>query len=168
MLAAGYAVFTELKAIITWVKRNAGLGALYRSQTEFITLWKHGTAPHTNNIRMGTRRYRTNAWSYDGVNSLRPGRDEELADHPTPKPVQMIADILLDTSNRGDAVLDLFAGGGTIFIAAERIGRVAYGMELDPIYCDVIIRRWQKFAGKQAVLTATGETFERVAEVRHG
>jgi DNA modification methylase len=168
MLDAGEAIFTELKGVLTWVKKNAGMGALYRSQTEFITLWKQGVAPHRNNINLGIRRYRTTAWTYDGVNSLRPGRDEELAGHPTPKPVQMIADAMLDTSNRGDAILDLFAGGGTVFIAAERTGRVAYGMELDPIYCDLIVRRWQKFIGKQAVLAATGETFEQVAEVRHG
>lgn len=167
MLTAGYATFTELKNIITWIKRNAGLGAHYRSATEFVTLWKHGTAAHTNNILMGTRRYRTNAWSYDGANSLRPGRDEELENHPTPKPVSMIADALLDSSNRGDAVLDLFAGGGTIFIAAEQTGRMAYAMELDPIYCDVAVRRWEKFTGKKAVLAETGQTFDEVAEVRN-
>ncbi len=168
MLNAGFSTFTEMKNIITWRKRNAGMGSLYRSQTEFVTLWKHGKAPHCNNVNLGVKRYRSNCWTYDGVNSFRPGREEELSSHPTPKPVAMIRDALLDCSNRGDAVLDLFAGAGTILIAAEMIGRCAYAMELDPIYCDVAIRRWQKFTGQQAVLADSGETFNQVVEARHG
>ncbi|MCA0200480.1 MAG: site-specific DNA-methyltransferase [Proteobacteria bacterium] len=167
MLNAGIATFTELKNVITWRKVNAGMGSLYRSQTEFITLWKQGKAAHCNNVNLGVKRYRSNCWTYDGVNSLRAGRNEELSSHPTPKPVQMIADALLDCSERGDAVLDLFAGGGSILIAAEKTGRCAYAMELDPLYCDVAIRRWQKFTGQTAVLENTGESFDEVTELRH-
>ena len=168
ILAAGYAVFAELKNLIVWGKGCAGMGSLYRSQHELVTLWKHGKAPHINNVQLGTRRYRTNLWMYDGMNSFKKGRAEELAMHPTLKPVGMIADALLDCSNRGDAVLDPFAGSCTILIAAEKTGRRAYAIEVDPLYCDVGLRRWQQFTGKQAVLVDTGKTFDEVTDARHG
>lgn len=167
LLAAGHAVFPELKNLIVWNKSNGGMGSLYRSQHELATVWKHGKAPHINNVQLGTRRYRTNVWAYDGVNTFKHDRDEELGMHPTVKPVAMIADALLDCSNRGDPVLDPFAGSGTILIAAEKTGRRAYAMELDPLYCDVAIRRWQKFTGKQAIHSGTGKTFDEIAEARH-
>lgn len=167
LLTAGRATFTELKNIIVWSKTNAGMGAFYRSQHELIPVWKRGSAPHINTFRLGKRRYRTNVWTYPGVNTFKPGRDEELESHPTVKPVAMIADIMLDCSNRGDLVLDPFVGSGTVFLAAERTGRRARGMELDPGYCDVAVQRWQKLTGQQAVLAATGQTFAEVAEVRH-
>lgn len=167
ILTAGHAVFSELKHFAVWGKNNGGMGSLYRSQHELIPVWKHGKAPHINNVMLGSRRYRTNLWMYDGVNTFKRGRDEELAMHPTVKPVAMIADALLDCSNRGDPVLDPFAGSGTILIAAEKTGRRAYAMDLDPRYCDVAIRRWQKFTGKQAVLVENGKTFDEIAVACH-
>lgn len=141
------------------------MGTFYRSQHELVLVWKVGTAPHTNTFGLGDKgRYRTNVWGYAGVNSFRAGRDEELALHPTVKPVALVADAIRDCSHRGELVLDVFGGSGTTLIAAEKIGRCARLLELDPAYCDVIIRRWEKLTGKQAVLAATGEPFETVME----
>ena len=167
LLPAGYATFNELKNLIVWSKTNGAMGSFYRSQHELITVWKHGKGPHINNFELGSRRYRTNVWTYPGLNTFKRGRMEELSIHPTCKPVALIADALLDCSNRGDAVLDLFAGSGTIFLAAEKTGRRAYAMELDPLYCDVAVKRWQEHTGEAAVLAETGQTFEEVEETRH-
>ncbi len=167
LLPAGYATFNELKNLIVWSKTNGAMGGFYRSQHELITVWKHGKALHINNFGLGSRRYRTNVWTYPGLNTFRRGRMEELSIHPTCKPVALIADALLDCSNRGDAVLDLFAGSGTILVAAEKTGRRAYAMELDPLYCDVAVKRWQEHTGEAAVLAETGQTFDEVEETRH-
>jgi DNA modification methylase len=79
------------------------------------------------------------------------------------KPVALIADALLDCSARGELVLDSFLGSGSTLIAAERVGCVCYGIELDPMYVDVAIRRWQRHTGDSAVLDATGQKFDDVA-----
>jgi DNA modification methylase len=130
-------------------------------------VWKSGDAPHLNNFELGQHgRNRTNIWHYAGVNTTRPGRLEELAMHPTVKPVAMIADAIKDCSRRGGLVLDPFSGSGTTLIAAERTGRNARAIELDPQYVDVAVRRWQKYAGKAATLAATGQSFEYVEEER--
>ena len=151
ILAAGEAVFTELKNLIVWVKDNGGMGSFYRSRHELILAFKHGTATHTNTFELGQHgRYRTNVWQYRGANTRRPGRMEELALHPTVKPVQMIADAIRDVSGRGDVVLDLFGGSGSTLIAAEKTGRRARLCELDPIYCDRILARWETYAGDDA------------------
>ena len=167
ILAAGVAVYDECKDMLVWVKTNAGMGSLYRSQHELIFLFKHGTAPHVNNIRLGaTGRYRTNVLTYAGANTFRPDRDDDLAAHPTPKPVGLIADLLRDTSRRHDLVLDNFGGGGTTLMAAERTGRRAALIEIDPLYVDATLRRWQRKTGLPARLAATGETFTAVEQRR--
>jgi DNA modification methylase len=167
VLAVGAKAFSELKNIIVWVKSNGGQGSLYRSQHEFVFLYKNGDAPHVNNVELGKHgRNRTNVWHYAGVNTFRAGRMDDLSAHPTVKPVAMIADALLDCSKRGDIVLDPFMGSGTTIIAAERVGRRAYGLELDPAYVDVAVRRWQTFTRRDATLESTGQTFDEVEESR--
>ena len=151
MLDAGEAVYGELKNLITWVKDNGGMGSFYRSRHELIFAYKVGCAPHTNSFELGQNgRYRTNVWEYRGVNTLRKGRLEELELHPTVKPVQMIADAIRDVSARGEVVLDLFGGSGSTLIAAEKTGRCGYLVELDPIYCDRILARWEAQSSDEA------------------
>lgn len=132
MLEAGQGIYNELKNLIVWAKDNGGMGTFYRSRHELIFAFKNGTAPHINTFELGQHgRYRTNVWQYRGVNTMRAGRMEELALHPTVKPVQMIADAIRDVSGRGDIVLDTFGGSGSTLIAAEKTGRRAYVCELD-------------------------------------
>lgn len=164
--AAGSRVYSELKNLVVWAKTNGGMGTFYRSRHELIYVWKVGTAPHTNTFGLGEHgRYRTNVWDYPGVNSFG-GNQKDLALHPTVKPVALVADAIKDVTRRGEIVLDGFGGSGTTLIAAERTGRVARLVELDPIYCDVICRRYAALAGVEPVLEATGETFEAAAETR--
>ena len=151
MLAAGQAVYSELKNLIVWVKDNGGMGTFYRSRHELIFAFKIGTGPHVNSFELGQHgRYRTNVWQYKGVNTMRAGRMDELAMHPTVKPVQMIADAIKDVSGRGEIVLDPFGGSGSTLIAAEKTGRRARLAELDPNYCDRILARWQIWAKDDA------------------
>jgi DNA modification methylase len=167
VLEAGHAVFSELKNICVWAKTNGGMGTFYRSQHEMVLVWKVGSASHTNTFGLGDKgRYRTNIWSYAGVNTFKSDRMAEIASHPTVKPVSLVSDAIRDVSNRGQTVLDVFGGSGTTLIAAEKTGRRARLIEIDPIYCDVIIRRWEKLTGKQATLTGNGETFEMVKAAR--
>lgn len=157
MLDAGEGVYSELKNLIVWVKDNGGMGTFYRSRHEMIFAFKVGTAPHVNSFELGQHgRYRTNVWQYRGVNTLRAGRMEELALHPTVKPVQMIADAIRDVSGRGEIVLDLFAGSGSTVIAAHKSGRRAYACELDPVYCDRILQRWEAYARDEAEQVVCG------------
>jgi DNA modification methylase len=167
MMAAGNTIYSELKNLIVWVKTNGGMGSFYRSQHELIFVWKSGTAPHINNFGLGQYgRSRTNVWKHDGISTIRPGRREQLAWHPTVKPVDLVADALKDCSRRNGVVLDPFAGSGTIFIAAEQTGRRARGMEIDPRFVDVAIKRWQSFTGKPALLAGTDQTFKDIEEQR--
>lgn len=163
IMTAGKDVYTELKNMCVWAKTNGGMGSLYRSRHELIFVYKAGKAKHINNVQLGRNgRNRTNLWDYAGVNSFGHGRDDALAMHPTVKPVAMIADAILDCSNRGGIILDPFAGSGSTLIAAERTGRRGYGIEIDPLYCDVILTRLKKVCGLDAVLADTGETFAQV------
>ncbi len=167
LLAAGEAVFTELKNVCVWNKTNGGMGTFYRSKHEMVFVFKVGTDPHTNTFGLGEGgRYRTNVWDYAGVNTMKTGRMDELEMHPTVKPVALVVDTLLDVTKRGDRVLDPFSGSGTTLIAAEKTGRSARLIEFDPLYCDVIVRRFEAFTGKRARLAETGKTFEDVAEAR--
>src|SRR5215471_14270696 len=167
MLAAGRKVYSELKNLCVWNKTNAGMGSFYRSRHELVFVWKSGTATHINNFGLGQHgRNRTNVWDYAGINTMRAGRLEELAMHPTVKPVALVADAIKDCSRRGGLVLDPFCGSGTILIAAERTGRKARALEIDPAYVDVAVRRWQTYTGKSAVLAGPGETFETVEDQR--
>jgi DNA modification methylase len=167
ILAAGRGVYSELKNLVVWNKTNAGMGSFYRSKHELVFAFKVGTAPHVNTFELGQHgRYRTNVWDYPGVNTLRPDRLEELAMHPTVKPVAMVADAIRDCSGRGEAVLDAFAGSGTTLIAAETTGRIGYGLEIDPAYVDTAIRRWQALTGEAARHAETGLTFDATAAER--
>lgn len=160
ILAAGQAAYTELKNLCVWAKSNGGMGSLYRSQHELVLVYKSGTSPHINNVELGKHgRYRSNVWSYAGANTFRAGRDEELGWHPTVKPVALVADAIRDCSHRHGLVLDAFAGSGTTLVAAQQTGRRGYGLELDPRYCDLIVRRLSQATGTDAVLAETGETF---------
>lgn len=157
ILAAGEGVYTELKNLLVWVKDNGGMGTFYRSRHEFIFAFKNGTAAHINSFELGQHgRYRTNVWQYKGINTLKAGRMDELSLHPTVKPVQMIADAIKDVSGRGDVVLDLFGGSGSTLIAAHKTGRRGYLAEIDPLYCDRIIRRWETYAKDEAERIACG------------
>jgi DNA modification methylase len=167
MLEAGRRVYSELKNLCVWNKTNAGMGSFYRSKHELVFVWKSGSAAHINNFELGQHgRHRTNVWDYAGVNTMRAGRLEELAMHPTVKPVALVADAIKDCSRRGGLVLDPFCGSGTILIAAEHTGRKARALEIDPTYVDVAVRRWQAYAGKSAVLAGSGDTFETIEEQR--
>ena len=152
VMDAGNNIYDEFKNLIVWVKDNGGMGTFYRSRHEMVFAFKKGTAPHINTFELGQHgRYRTNVWEYKGVNTMRAGRMEELALHPTVKPVQMIADAIKDVSGRGDIVLDLFGGSGSTLIAAHKTGRRGYLCELDSIYCDRIIARWEAFSHDEAM-----------------
>ena len=167
LLTAGQIAFTELKNLIVWNKANGGMGTFYRSKHELIFAFKQGTAPHTNSFGLGdTGRYRTNVWDYPGINSMSTKRAEELAMHPTVKPVALVADALRDCSRRGEIVLDCFGGSGSTLIAAEKTGRYARLIEYDPLYCDTIVRRWEAMTGKRAVLLGTNHSFEEIGELR--
>ena len=163
LLAAGREVYDELKNLCVWVKDNAGMGAFYRSQHELVLVFKQGREAHRNNIQLGQfGRNRSNVWHYPGANSFaRCGEEGNLlALHPTVKPVAMVADAILDSSARGDIVLDGFLGSGTTLIASERTGRRCCGLELDPAYVDVIVRRWQAQTGGSARHAASGSSFD--------
>jgi len=160
MLTAGTAAFRELRNICVWAKDNAGMGSFYRSAYELILVYRCRPGRPINNVSLGASgRYRTNIWSYAGVNTFKRGRQEELAMHPTVKPWRLVADAIRDVSHRGGIVLDTFVGSGTTIVAAERTGRVCYAMDLDPHYCDVAIERWQKFTGLAARHAETGRAF---------
>jgi DNA modification methylase len=168
-LAQAAATALELTPLnlVVWAKTNAGMGSLYRSQHELLPLFKKGAAPHVNNIALGKRgRHRTNVWIYPGASSLGSDARKGLEDHPTVKPTPMLQDALIDLTNRGDIVLDPFLGSGSTLIAAENTGRVCRGVELDPLYVDVIIRRYEAATGTIAVLSDTDESFVDVASRR--
>jgi DNA modification methylase len=155
MQTAGRRVYRQLKNLVVWNKTNAGMGSFYRSQHELIFVWKHGRRKHTNNIQLGKHgRNRSNVWTYAGANTFSSDRLTDLAAHPTVKPVGLVADAILDCSRRGDLVLDSFGGSGTTLIACERTNRKARLIEIDPIYCDQTVRRWQKLTGRIAVNAA--------------
>ena len=151
ILAAGEAAFTELKNICVWVKQ-AGMGSLYRSSHEFFFVWKSGRGRHQNHVELGKHgRARTNVWEYPSAATFRYSEGTDLlATHPTCKPTSLVADAILDVSKRGEIVIDGFLGSGTTIIAAERVGRTCYGLELDPLYCDAIVRRFEALTGEQA------------------
>lgn len=165
--AAGRSAYTELKNLCVWNKSNAGMGSFYRSKHELILVWKSGDAPHINNFELGQfGRTRSNVWDYPGMSAMQPGRMEQLAMHPTVKPVALVADAIKDCSRRGDIILDPFAGSGTVLIAAERTGRKAYALEIDPHYVDVAIKRWQTYTGKQSIHVASGLPFDEAETAR--
>jgi DNA modification methylase len=168
MIAAGQAARLETKNVIVWAKDNGGMGSFYRSAHEFVFAFKHGSSKHVNNFGLGGGgRYRTNVWSYPGANTFRRGRNADLALHPTVKPIALVADAIMDVSHRGEIVLDPFGGSGTTLLAAERTGRIARLIELDPLYVDVIVRRWLALGDRNATLASTGQAFAEVEAARH-
>src|SRR5262249_18885377 len=160
LLSAARPLYTEWKNLLVWNKKNAGQGSFYRSKHELITVFKRGTAPHVNNFGLGAKgRYRANVLDYPSVNSLHPARRGALELHPTAKPVALIADLIRDCSKRNGIILDPFGGSGTTILAAQRTGRIARLIELDPLYVDVSVRRWQKITGRTARHSKTGLSF---------
>jgi DNA modification methylase len=167
VMGAARGIYSGLKNLCVWNKNNGGMGSFYRSKHELVFVYKVGTGPHVNTIELGAHgRYRTNVWDYAGVNTWRAGRDAELEMHPTVKPTALVIDAVKDCSRRGDIVLDAFSGSGTTIIAAQKCRRKARALELDPLYVDVAIRRWQAFTGEAARLVITGETFAEIEDRR--
>jgi DNA modification methylase len=167
LLLAGLDVGLTRNNIAVWDKGSGGMGGLYRNAHEFIAVFCNGKTPATNNIALGRHgRDRCNIWRYPGAN--RPGSSsaKALVDHPTPKPLPLVEDALLDVTNRGDIVLDPFIGSGSTILAAENTGRICCGIELDPKYVDRAIRRWERETGEPAIHIATGLTFDELAECR--
>lgn len=166
LTTAGKQIYESLLNVCVWVKNTGGMGSFYRSRHELVFVFKNGKGQNRNNIQLGRYgRNRTNVWEYPSAVTLSRTSEEGnlLALHPTVKPVSLIADALLDTSARGDIVLDPFLGSGSTLIAAERTGRICYGIELDPLYVDVAMRRWQRYTGDQAVDSVTGRSFDEIA-----
>lgn len=159
MRTAGLTAFGTWLNLCVWAKTNGGMGSPYRSQHGLVFVFRNGKAAHRNNVQLGRfGRNRTNLWSYPGVNTFRKDRMSELQAHPTAKPTVMIRDALLDVSKRGDIVLDPFLGAGATLIAAERSGRIARGLEIDPLYVDVVLRRWRAETGEEPVRASDGRS----------
>lgn len=164
LLEAGQGVYGETLNLAVWVKSNAGQGSFYRSQHEFVGVFRVGNEQHRNNIELGRHgRYRSNVWHYAGVNTFRAGRLDELKAHPTVKPIALVADAMKDCTRRSDIVLDTFSGSGTTILAAERVGRRAFAVEIEPRFVDVAIRRWQAFTRKDAIEPTSGRCFDEIA-----
>ncbi|MGL4396049.1 MAG: site-specific DNA-methyltransferase [Hyphomicrobium sp.] len=167
VLVAVQPVYSELKNLCVWAKPNGGMGSLYRSQHELVFVYKSGSAPHINNVELCKHgRYRTNVWSYAGANTFSRTRDADLEMHPTVKPVALVADAIIDCSKRNGIVLDAFGGSGTTPIAVARAGRRGFAIELDPHYCDVIVRRAEKVLACEATHADTGKTFQETSAER--
>ena len=166
ILAAASNNDLELINVCIWVKTNGGMGSMYRSRHEEVFVFKNGQSAHINNVQLGRYgRNRTNVWNYPGANGFaRKNSDDDFESHPTVKPVRLVADAILDSTHRGDIVLDPFLGSGTTILAAERTGRRGFGIELDPVHVDTAIRRWERMTGQKAV-NQDGLSFEE-ADVR--
>lgn len=167
LLLAAAVAYDEQVNLCVWAKTNAGMGSLYRSQHELVGVFKNGRAAHLNNVELGRNgRHRSNLWTYAGMNSFSAERDEALAMHPTVKPLALVRDAILDVSRRGDIILDPFGGSGTTLIAAEKTGRRARLIELDPLYCDLIITRAARTLGLVAVHADLDQNFGQVSAAR--
>jgi DNA modification methylase len=167
LIEVGRKLYGATLNLVVWNKSNGGQGSFYRSQHELIGVFRAGDEPHRNNIELGRfGRNRSNVWTYTGVNTFGRGRMEALAAHPTVKPVALVADALLDCRARGEVVLDQFAGSGTTILAAEKVGRIGYGIEFEPKYVDVAIERWQRMTKLEATLAGDGRTFEEIRAAR--
>jgi DNA modification methylase len=168
MLSAIDAAGLRLMNLCVWAKSSAGMGSFYRSQHELAFVLKKGTAPHINNFGLGARgRNRSNVWRYPSVvHGARRGISDPENGHPTPKPVAAVIDALKDCSKRGDVIFDPFSGSGTTVVAAERVGRRARLIEIDPHYVDLIVRRWQLLTGRSATLAGDGRSFAEIEEAR--
>jgi DNA modification methylase len=169
LVVSGRHVYGAMLNLVVWVKTNPGQGSFYRSQHELIGVFRVGDTPHLNTVELGRHgRNRSNVWQYTGANTFRAGRLDDLRAHPTVKPVAMIADALKDCTRRDDIVLDTFCGSGATLLAAERVGRCGYGLEIDPRFVDVAVRRWQTATARDAVHAVSGLIFEEVSRQRAG
>jgi DNA modification methylase len=168
MMTAGESNFSEFKTLCAWVKPSGGMGGLYRNRMELIFIWKAGRGRNRNNVALGKYgRNRTNVWEYPGIASFRHSEGGDLlASHPTCKCVKLVSDAILDVTARGEIVIDPFLGSGTTIIAAERVGRIAYGMEIDPVYCDGILRRYRNLTGEEPILSRTSQTLAELEAER--
>ena len=167
LLEASGATYGAMINLVVWAKTNAGQGSFYRSAHELIGVFRAGTAAHLNNVELGRHgRSRSNVWNYAGVNTFRAGRLDDLKCHPTVKPVALVADAVKDCTGRGAIVLDTFCGSGTTILAAERVGRRAYTLEIEPRFVDLAIRRWQAFSRKDAIHVDSGLSFDELASKR--
>jgi DNA modification methylase len=145
-IATAGEIYSRQMNLIVWKKDNGGMGTFYRSQHELIFVFKNGKNKHINNFGLGeTGRYRTNVWEYTGMNSVGNKERDALKDHPTPKPIKLVADAILDCSNPYDIILDVFLGSGTTLIAAEQTNRTCFGIEMEPNYVDLSILRYIRF-----------------------
>ena len=166
IINAGSSIYDDFKNLCIWNKDNGGMGSLYRSKHELVFIFKKGNRSHKNNVELGSHgRYRTNVWDYPGVNSFG-GDKDKLKFHPTVKPVEMVKDAILDVTGRNDIVLDTFLGSGTTLIASEKAGRICYGIELEPLYIDTTIRRWQNLTGNSAINLNTGKSYRELFELK--
>ena len=157
-------IYDDLLNICVWNKSNAGMGSLYRSKHEMVFVYRVGESHHTNNVELGKHgRNRTNVWDYPSVNSMKGSRREDLALHPTVKPVAMVADAYCDVTRQGEVVLDIFLGSGTSLIAAERVGRRFRGLDIDPAYVDLAMQRWSDLTGREPELVHREDTAEAAA-----
>jgi hypothetical protein len=167
LIEAGERVYGAHLNLVTWVKTNAGQGGLYRSQHELIGVFRVGHAPHRDNVQMGRfGRNRSNVWTYAGANTFRAGRLDDLGDHPTVKPIQLVADALKDVSRRDAIVLDTFVGSGTTILAGERVGRRVRAVEYEPRYAEIAIRRFEEVSSREAVHLETGLTLAQLTARR--
>ena len=167
LMTVGRKIYGAMLNLVVWNKTNPGQGSFYRSQHELIGVFRAGAAPHQNNVELGKHgRNRSNVWTYPGVNSFGADRDDALAMHPTVKPVALVADAMRDCSSKGDIVLDPFLGSGTTLMAAAKVGRRCFGLEYEPAFVDVAVRRWQAYTKVDAILDGDGRTFDEIAEER--
>ena len=169
LIAVGKQIYDKFLNLCVWVKNCGGMGSLYRSQHELVLVFRKGKGPNRNNIQLGQfGRDRTNVWQYPGIHTMSRQSEEGnlLMMHPTIKPVSLVADAILDCSARGEVVLDPFLGSGTTLMAAERVGRICFGIEIDPAYVDVAIRRWQNHTGEKAMHENSGKCFDEIAALR--
>lgn len=167
LLGAADGIYSDLKNLCVWNKNVGGMGSFYRSKHELVFVFKKGKARHVNNVDLGRfGRNRSNVWDYPGVGSFGKDRKENLSLHPTVKPLALVADVMMDASHRADLVLDPFLGSGTTILAAEQTGRIAYGLEIDPGYVDVILKRWWAFTGIEPIHGGSGLTFSEIRKTR--
>ena len=167
ILSAGRSIGMNMFNLAVWDKLSGGMGSYLRSRHELCFIWKQGTAPHVNNNVLGRYgRNRDNVWAHPGLSSFGRSREADLADHPTVKPLALAVEAIKDCTKRGDIVLDAFLGSGTTILAAERTGRICCGAEIDPTFCDVVIRRWEQRTGVPVRHVGSGLTFAELTEKR--
>jgi len=164
-LAIGEAIFEQLLSICVWAKPTPGMGNPWRNQHELVVVHRVAGAKHTNNVQLGRMgRNRSTLWEYPSPTGFGPER-EKLKIHPTCKNVEMLADVIMDVTDRDDIVLDPFLGSGSTALACHQVGRRCRGIEIDPHYVDLSVRRLVEATGLEAV-DNVDRTFEEVRAMR--